>query len=150
MSVLNVKSETDLSGFYIVYKGSVCNEKKGWYGLSHLMEHLICHSFDDMYDDFDRDGIANNAYTSDNEIVFYFTGLDEYLVKYKDEILKRILKFGVTEEMFQNERKIVLEEYKDYSRKVVISYDEALEFYLKCGFDIGTGKVPMFITYLTT
>jgi predicted Zn-dependent peptidase len=117
MSVLNVKSETDLSGFYIVYKGSVCNEKKGIFGISHLSEHLICHSFDDMYDDFDRDGIANNAYTSDNEIVFYFTGLDEHLVKYKDEILKRILKFSITEEMFQNERKIVLEEYKDYFNK---------------------------------
>ena len=58
MSVINVKSQTDLSGFHVVYRGSVKNEKKGWFGLSHLMEHLVCHHLDDMLDDFDRDGIA--------------------------------------------------------------------------------------------
>ena len=81
MAVINVKSPTDLSGFYVVYNGSVQNEKKGWYGLSHLMEHLMYHRFDDLLDDFDKDGISSNAYTSDNNIVFYMTGLDEYLNK---------------------------------------------------------------------
>lgn len=112
--VINLKSETDLSGFYILYKGSVKNERKGWYGLSHCMEHLLCHTFDDLLDDFDKDGIMNNAYTSDNEVVFYFTGLDEYLNKYKDKIIERILKFNVSEETFLNEKKIVLQEYKRY------------------------------------
>lgn len=117
MSLINVKSETDLSGFYIEFKGSVQNEKKGWYGLSHLMEHLVCHHFDDMLDDFDRDGISWNAYTSDKKIVFYFIGLDEYLKKYKTIILDKMLEFSITEEQFENERKIVLEEYKDYFNK---------------------------------
>ena len=29
MGVYNVKSQSELSGFYIVFKGSVQNEKKG-------------------------------------------------------------------------------------------------------------------------
>ena len=40
--IVNVKSETGLSGFYIVFGGSTMNEKPGSYGISHLLEHLIC------------------------------------------------------------------------------------------------------------
>lgn len=112
--IINVKSETDLSGFYVIYRGSVLNERKGVFGIHHLLEHLICHQFDDMMDDFDRCGIAWNAYTSENEICFYFTGLDEYLTKYRDKILEKLLIFSITEEQFTNEKKIVLEEYTKY------------------------------------
>lgn len=40
--------------------------------------------------------------------------------------------------------------YKDYPRKVLIAYDNELEFYKHCGFEIGEGKTPMFVTKLTT
>jgi len=117
MAIINVKSQTDLSGFYVVFHGSVMNEKEGIFGISHLMEHLVCHHLDDMLDDFDRDGISWNAYTSDVDVVFYYTGLDEYLKKHRETILEKLLKFDISEEMFENERKIVLEEYKDYFNK---------------------------------
>ena len=113
MAVINIKSETDLSGFYVVFKGSVQNEKPGIYGLSHLNEHIQCKNFRHLYDDFDLDGINWNAYTSDNEVVFYFTGLDKYTKKYREEYLKSLFILNVTEEEFENEKKIVLEEYKD-------------------------------------
>ncbi len=35
--IINLKSQTDLSGFYVVYEGSTNLEKSGWYGISHLM-----------------------------------------------------------------------------------------------------------------
>lgn len=117
MAVINVKSQTDLSGFYIVFHGSVMNEKEGYRGVSHLSEHLVCHALDDMLDDFDRDGIVWNAYTADTDVVFHYTGLDEYLKKHKKTILEKILKFSTTKEQFENEKKIVLEEYKDYFNK---------------------------------
>jgi len=111
--VINIKSETDLSGFYIVYKGSTMNEKPGWRGISHLMEHLVYKSIDYLMNDFDRFGIGNNAYTSGTEIVFYLTGLDEFVSGFREEVLEKLLKFQITEEQFENERKIVLEEYMD-------------------------------------
>jgi len=114
MGVINLKSETDLSGFYIVYRGSTMNEKLGSRGLSHLMEHLVYKSIDYLLDDFDRYGIANNAYTSGTEIVFHITGLDENVMRFKDEILEQLLKFQITEEQFENERNIVLQEYDMY------------------------------------
>jgi predicted Zn-dependent peptidase len=111
--IINKKSQTNLSGFYIVYEGSTNLEKPGWYGISHLMEHLVCKAFDHLQEDLDRDGIEWNAYTSSNEIVFYLTGLDERVNKWKYRLVELLSEFKVTEEEFENERKIVLEEYMD-------------------------------------
>ena len=111
--IINLKSQTDLSGFYVVYEGSTNLEKPGWFGISHLLEHLVCKSFDHLQEDFDRDSIDWNAYTSGNEIVFYLTGLDEKVNKWKGEFIKLLGQFNVTKEEFENERKIVLEEYMD-------------------------------------
>jgi predicted Zn-dependent peptidase len=111
--IINLKSQTDLSGFYVVYEGSTNLEKSGWYGISHLMEHLMCKNFDHLQEDFDRDGIEWNAYTSNNEIVFYLTGLDEKVNKWKGEFMDLLGDFNVTKEEFENERNIVLEEYMD-------------------------------------
>lgn len=111
--IINLKSQTDLSGFYIVYEGSTNIEKSGNYGISHLMEHLMCKNFDHLQDDFERDGIDWNAYTSSNEIVFYWTGLEEKLAKYRPILVELMSQFNVKKEEFENERNIVLEEYMD-------------------------------------
>jgi predicted Zn-dependent peptidase len=110
----NIKSQTDLSGLYIIYEGSTLLETPGIYGISHLMEHLVCKSFDDLNDDFDRDGISWNAYTEANLINFHFTGLEESLSKYRKKIFDRIFKFEITKKQFETERNIVLSEYGDY------------------------------------
>jgi GNAT superfamily N-acetyltransferase len=44
---------------------------------------------------------------------------------------------------------LMLHKYRDYARKMVIAYDEALEFFQKCGFEVGENNAPMFVTYLT-
>jgi predicted Zn-dependent peptidase len=111
--IINLKSQTDLSGFYVVYEGSTNLEKEGWRGLSHLMEHLMCKNFDHLQEDFDRDGIDWNAYTDSNNIVFYLTGLEEKVNKWKGEFIDLLSGFNVTKEEFENERNIVLEEYMD-------------------------------------
>lgn len=111
--IINLKSQTDLSGFYVVYEGSTNLEKKGWYGISHLMEHLMCKNFDHLQEDFDRDGIEWNAYTSSNEIVFYLTGLEDKVNKWKGEFMDLLGGFNVKKAEFENERNIVLEEYMD-------------------------------------
>lgn len=114
MSIINIKSNTPFGGFYIIFKGSVANETEKNYGISHLMEHLICKNIDDMLSDFARDGIDWNAYTGDNEIVFHFTGLEKYLTPYKKTILDKLLAFKTTKAQLENEVKIVLQEYNNY------------------------------------
>lgn len=109
---IKLKSKTELSGFFIVYYGSTLNEQPGIYGISHLLEHLVCKGIDHLMENLEKDGISWNAYTSDKEIVFYLTGLDEYVNKWKKPFYENILNFNITEEQFQNEKKIVLAEYE--------------------------------------
>lgn len=112
--ITNLKSETDLSAFYVVFDGSTLLENKGGRGIYHLLEHLKCKAFEHLYDEFEKDCIEWNAYTSANEINFYIRGLEEKVVKYRDEFLKCLMQFKITKEEFEHERKIVLEEYFDY------------------------------------
>lgn len=133
--IINLKSQTDLAGLYFVYEGSTNLETNGNLGISHLMEHLVCKNFEHLRDDFEREGIDWNAYTSSNEIVFYFTGLEEYLSKRRMELSDLMSDFNVTKDQFENERKIVLQEYTDYfsdqteshmlnlGRKLFLDYD---------------------------
>lgn len=111
--IINLKSQSDLSGFYIIYEGSTNLERKGIYGISHLMEHLVAKTLFHLIEDFDRDSIEWNAYTDSNLINFYFTGLESRLDKYRDKILDSISKFDITKDQFEMERKIVLSEYED-------------------------------------
>jgi len=112
-NILNLKSQTNLSGFYVVYYGSTLNENNNTRGISHLIEHLLCKEFAHLIDDFQRYGISWNAYTSNNKIVFYMTGIDEYVNKYKYEFFNSLLKFNPSQTEFDIEKKIVIEEYKD-------------------------------------
>ena len=122
--IINLDNQTDLSGFYVVYEGSTNLEKPGNYGISHLMEHLVCKAVDHLQDVYDENGIVWNAYTSGNEIVFHMKGLDENVNKHKGEFLKLLTNFDVTRQEFENERKIVLEEYMD------VFNDQATSHYL--------------------
>jgi len=108
-----IKSLVPLSGFFIVYHGSVMNEKKGIYGISHLMEHLLCKGIFPLLEDFESDGIHWNAYTSDTMVVFHMTGLNRNVNKWKKIFYEKIQNFDISEDIFQNEKKIVIEEYKD-------------------------------------
>ena len=110
--IINVKSETGLSGFYIVFDGSTMNEKPGWFGLSHLMEHLVCKSFEYLQDVYQQKNIKWNAYTANDAVVFFMKGLDRHINEYKNQFLDLILSYEPTQEQLDNEKKIVLEEYK--------------------------------------
>lgn len=113
--ILNLDSQTNLSGFYIVYDGSTHFEYPGVRGINHLMEHLLCKQFKHLYLDFDKNSITWNAYTSSDHVVFYMTGLDDRLNQYKEELLASLTNgFTVPEEDFLIERDVVLEEYGDY------------------------------------
>lgn len=52
--LINKKSQTDLSGFYVVFNGSVLNDDATNYGISHLCEHLKCKEIFNKYLTFDK------------------------------------------------------------------------------------------------
>lgn len=113
MIVCNLESINELSGFYIVYKGSALTESPEERGLNHLIEHLVCKSAQWMTEAFDDHAIHFNAVTSDNFIVYFITGLDEYVCQYKHEFFEETTRKHRFEEVpFLQEKKIVLEEYR--------------------------------------
>lgn len=108
----NATSMNELSAFYVVYKGSCHIEDKSQYGISHLMEHLVCKGFEHLMDEFEACAIDWNAYTSQNEIVFFISGLDEHVNRLKEPFLKSLYNFKITDEELEKEKSIVLAEYK--------------------------------------
>lgn len=112
---INIPSSIGLSFLALKYEMGGSFEKPGERGTSHLMEHLICKTFDDMNSEFDMYGIDYNAYTSNNCVVVYFSGLDEYIKKISQRVVDRVTKQKTlwTKKQFEIEKKIVLQEYGD-------------------------------------
>jgi predicted Zn-dependent peptidase len=110
--ITNVRSSTGLSGFYIIFEGSTMTEKDGHKGISHFLEHMVCKSFEHLQNIYQQKNIKWNAYTSPTEIVFFLKGLDRHINFHKKEFLDLILSYEPTQEQLDNEKKIVLEEYK--------------------------------------
>jgi len=110
--ILNIPSKTELSGFYVIYNRTVINETDGIYGISHLIEHLMSHNFNDsLVEEFQNRGMSWNAYTSPTNIVFYLNGLDKYVSKYKTEFLKKLSYIDIGVKGLELEKRVLLEEY---------------------------------------
>jgi predicted Zn-dependent peptidase len=77
------------------------------YGTAHLMEHMICKSYDHMRSTLTRLSVDNNAYTSNNHVVFWFKGLNESLKELGQELYNSITKgeYVATREAFEIENK---------------------------------------------
>lgn len=110
------KNSLKMNGLYVVYNAGSIYEKLGQTGTMHLMEHLICKSFDDMQDELTNRNINFNAYTCEEIVVVFFTGLNTQLNSdVKTRILQRLTNGTfVNEENFNKEKEIVLQEYYNY------------------------------------
>lgn len=108
-----VKSQTALASLNLIYLGKVVQEKPGFRGVSHLAEHLLAYSVRECEPQYEKYGILSNASTGPLAVSFYLQGLDRYIRQFGDDFISRILKFEPSRELFERERKVVLEEYKD-------------------------------------
>lgn len=114
MILQNIKSVTELSGFYIIYKGSALAETPKERGLNHLVEHLICKSIEKLEPVFYKYAINYNAITSDNYVVYYINGLEEYISKLKYMFFEEVTKKHLfSEDAVLHEKKIILEEFNN-------------------------------------
>lgn len=87
-------------------------------GVSHFLEHMMFKGTPrrtalDVNLDFDRIGASNNAYTSDENTVYYAAVLPEYMPK-SLEILADILRPSLRIEDFTTEKEVILEEIGMY------------------------------------
>lgn len=87
-------------------------------GVSHFLEHMMFkgtprRSALDVNLDFDRIGANYNAYTSEENTVYYAAVLPEYLPRAVD-VLADILRPSLRDDDFTTEKKVILEEIKMY------------------------------------
>src|SRR5438552_4400825 len=103
-------------------------------GVSHFLEHMVFkgtprRSADDVNKDFDRIGANYNAFTSEENTVFYAAVLPEYLPQAGD-ILADILRPSLRNEDFDMEKKVIIEEIGMYDDQPMMSaYDRAKRIY---------------------
>ncbi|MCI0684719.1 MAG: insulinase family protein [Gemmataceae bacterium] len=103
-------------------------------GVSHFLEHMVFKgtprrtSFD-VNCDFDRIGANYNAFTSEENTVFYAAVLPEYVPQAVD-ILADILRPSLRGEDFDGEKKVILEEIAMYEDQPMwCAYDHAKKAY---------------------
>ena len=87
-------------------------------GVSHFLEHMVFKGTQrrtalDVNLDFDRIGANYNAYTSEENTVYYAAVLPEYLADAVD-ILADVLRPSLRGEDFDTEKQVILEEIKMY------------------------------------
>lgn len=79
------------------------------------MEHMVCKTVDDLRDKYAACAVTQNAYTSDDSVVFYLTGHASQLPRFAKDFVQRITGGieAITEEQFLMERATVLQECGD-------------------------------------
>jgi predicted Zn-dependent peptidase len=103
-------------------------------GVSHFLEHMMFkgtpqRSAFDVNLDFDRIGASYNAYTSEENTVYYAALLPEYLAKGVD-ILADILRPSLRQDDFDMEKKVILEEIEMYEDQPgSVAWDRARRLY---------------------
>jgi predicted Zn-dependent peptidase len=105
-------------------------------GVSHFLEHMVFKGTPrrtalDVNKDFDRIGASYNAFTSEENTVFYAAILPEYLPDAVD-ILADILRPSLRDEDFDMEKNVILEEIGMYEDQPGwAAYDRAKRHYFR-------------------
>lgn len=103
-------------------------------GVSHFLEHMMFKGTPrrtafDVNLDFDRIGASYNAYTSEENTVYYAALLPEYLPRGID-ILADILRPSLRQEDFDTEKQVILEEIDMYEDQPgSVAWDRARRIY---------------------
>src|SRR4051794_38277946 len=122
-------------GFFV--RTGARDETEDVSGVTHFLEHMVFKGTPhrtalDVNRDFDRIGAHYNAFTSEENTVFYASILPEYLPQAVD-ILADILRPSLRTEDFEMEKKVIIEEIGMYDDQPTWSaYDHAK----KCYFDV--------------
>ncbi len=130
IKIENFELKNGLKVFYLYNPQSLISFLQVWYhfgsaqeekeknGIAHLIEHLFFKGTDKIKEtEFSRiiqkEGGSCNAFTSEEKICFYETIPSEKLEMIIKMEADRMENLKITEENFEKERKVVLEEYKE-------------------------------------
>src|SRR5204862_5515447 len=128
----NASARSVALGFFV--RTGSRDERTDVSGVTHFLEHMVFkgtprRSALDVNRDFDRIGAHYNAFTSEENTVFYAAILPEYLPQAVD-ILADILRPSLRNEDFDMEKNVIIEEIGMYEDQPTWSaYDHAKRVY---------------------
>lgn len=126
----NVKSKTDLSSLYMVYRVGTRQEPEYHKGIRHHVEHVMCERLKELEDAMTAEGVDFNAYTCENNVVFYMEGLERKIANWRQKFIENILSYIPTQEVIDREREIIVEEYKQtFAESVAKQYYNVMRKY---------------------
>lgn len=125
---LNDRAHSVAAGFFV--KTGSRDETAEVAGVSHFLEHMVFKGTPRrdalaVNRDLDRIGAKHNAQTSEEDTVYHFACLPEYLPKAFD-VLSDILRPSLREEDFETEKKVIIEEIRMYlDNPMSVAYEAA-------------------------
>lgn len=111
MITYTLPSPTELSGFYVLYKGSSTAEDESLKGASHMLEHLVSKYLTPLILEMNQYAVEYGATTSDDYVCYYITGLEEYVAKYTDVLFQKLTEpISFSQDDFDKEKIIIMRE----------------------------------------
>ena len=104
------------------YENPVGIEGPTTFGYSHLLEHLLTESTLEMEETYSSHGLTSNAWTSDRGVLFFLSGLSEYLDLHKEDFIRRVTGYVPTQKHLDKQRPIVLQEWNDHYQNPFTSH----------------------------
>jgi len=125
----NGEAHTTAVGFFV--RTGSRDETDEIAGVSHFLEHMVfkgtpTRSADDVNREFDEMGAHYNAFTSEENTVYYAAVLPEYQTK-AVELLGDIIRPSLRDEDFETEKKVIIEEIKMYEDQPPFGADEKVK-----------------------
>lgn len=107
------KHPQKLASVNLIFEGSNV-ETAGFYGCTHLLEHLICKKLLKLENFCEANGVELNARTSPFYTQFYISGLDNKVQAISKSFLDILLNQEIfSEKEFKNEKNIIIQEWQD-------------------------------------
>jgi len=131
IQVANIKNNSEIAFFGIAILAGSNFETPEIAGISHFTEHMAfkgtsSRNWSQINNEFAMLGVSNNAYTSNNEVLYHTTCPKDNIEPVIDLMLDMFFNSTIPEEELEKERGVIMEEKKMYDDDPRCAFQDAI------------------------